>query len=322
MKDKFGRDIYYLRISVTDRCNLRCIYCMPENGVKFIPHKEILRFEEIIEIVKASTTIGISSVRLTGGEPLLRKGTVELIRMLKDIKGINRVTMTTNGTLLSKYAKELKSAGITSINVSLDTLMPDKFRKITRNGDINDVIEGIKKAVGEGITTKLNVVLQKENLDEAADLIRFSKEMGTTIRFIEYMPLDSCIVLSEDPFVSAKELIRIIEETFGYIAETNYTMGDGPAKYIHIKSLDTEVGIIASISEPFCSRCNRIRLTSDGIIKPCLASNIGYDIKSILRVKHGEKDIINTIVNAIEAKPLMHHMNSKKQEIHMNKIGG
>jgi len=322
MKDKFGRNIYYMRISVTDRCNLRCVYCMPEEGVKFIPHDEILKFEEIEEIVEAAKSIGISSIRLTGGEPLVRKGITDLVKIINNINGINKVTLTTNGTLLAKYARGLKLAGIESVNVSLDTLNPEKFREITRRGNITDVIRGIEKSINEGIKTKLNVVLQKANLDEVAELIRFSKKTGAIIRFIEYMPLDSCIVLSENPFVPASKLIETISKDFGEITEIEENIGDGPAKYVKIKSINAEVGIIAAISEPFCSRCNRIRITSNGIIKPCLASNIGYDIKSVIRGEHRTKDIVDIIVKAIESKPLMHHMKEKKQSIHMNKIGG
>lgn len=322
MRDKFGRNIYYMRISVTDRCNLRCIYCMPETGVEFIPHSEVLKFEEIEEIVRASTSIGITSIRLTGGEPLVRRGITDLVRIIGNIKGINKVTMTTNGTMLGYFAKGLKSAGIDSINVSLDTLNPEKFKKITRRGNIDDVMRGIEKSVSEGIKTKLNVVLQKENLGEVGELIKFSKETGTIIRFIEYMPLDSCIILSEDPFVPAKKLIETVREEFGEVKEVVENLGDGPAKYIKIESINTEIGIIAAISEPFCTRCNRIRITSNGIIKPCLASNIGYDVKSVIRAKHKTEDITNVLIRAIESKPLMHHMNDKKQSIHMNKIGG
>jgi len=322
MRDKYGRDIYYLRISITDRCNLRCVYCMPDGIVNYIPHEDILRFEEIAEIVDSSTEIGFSSVRITGGEPLVRKGAPKLVGLLKGIKGIKRVTMTTNGTLLNKYAEELKEDGIDSINVSLDTLDTKKYRLITRNGNLNDVLSGIEKALNIGLNIKLNVVLQKGNVDEIKELIMYSKIMGVSIRFIEYMPLDSYVNLSEGSFVSSRRVIELIENKFGTIEETNKVTGDGPAKYIYIKHIGIYVGIISAISTPFCSSCNRIRITSNGVIKPCLASNIGYDIRSIVRKDHKREDITDVLIKAINDKPLKHHLTDGNSNIEMRKIGG
>lgn len=322
MRDRYGRDIYYLRISITDRCNLRCIYCMPDGIVNYISHKDILRFEEIAEIVDSATEIGFSSVRITGGEPLVRKGAPKLVGLLKEIKGIKRVTMTTNGILLNKYAKELKEKGIDSINVSLDTLDTKKYRLITRNGNLNDVLSGIEKALNIGLDIRLNVVLQKGNVDEIKELIRYSKTMGVSIRFIEYMPLDSCINLSEGSFVSSGRMIELIESEFGPIEETNNVLGDGPAKYINIKSIGIYIGIISAVSTPFCSSCNRIRITSNGIVKPCLASNIGYDIRNVVRRGHKREDITDVLIKAIDDKPLKHHLTDGSSNIEMRKIGG
>ncbi|MCK4544807.1 GTP 3',8-cyclase MoaA [candidate division WOR-3 bacterium] len=322
MRDRYGRDIYYLRISITDRCNLRCIYCMPNGIVNYIPHKDILRFEEISEIVDSATEIGFSSVRITGGEPLVRKGAPKLVGLLKEIKGIKRVTMTTNGILLNKYAEELKEKGIDSINVSLDTLDTKKYRLITRNGNLNDVLSGIEKALNIGLDIRLNVVLQKGNVDEIKELIRYSKTMGVSIRFIEYMPLDSCINLSEGSFVSSGRMIELIESEFGPIEETDYVVGDGPAKYINIKSIGIYMGIISAVSTPFCSSCNRIRITSNGIVKPCLASNIGYDIRNVVRRGHKREDITDVLIKAIDDKPLKHHLTDGNSNIEMRKIGG
>ncbi len=322
MRDNYGRDIYYLRISITDRCNLRCVYCMPDGIINYIPHKDILRFEEIAEIVDSATEIGFSSVRITGGEPLVRKGAPKLVGLLKEIKGVKRVSMTTNGILLNKFAEELKKEGIDSINVSLDTLDTKKYKSITRIGNLNDVFSGIEKALNIGLDIKLNVVLQKGNIDEIEELIEYSKNMGVSVRFIEYMPLDSCMKLSDEPFVSARRMIELIENKFGTIEETDKVVGDGPAKYINIKSISMYVGIISAVSTPFCSTCNRIRITSNGIVKPCLASNIGYDIRSIVRKDHKREDIMDVLIKAIDDKPLKHHLMDGNSNIEMRKIGG
>lgn len=320
MLDEQGREINYLRISVTDLCNLRCKYCTPEEGVPKKCHSEILSIEEIVQVVKASAKLGINKVRLTGGEPLVRKGIVELVRQISDIQGINEVAMTTNGILLKKYAKSLKEAGLTRVNISLDTLNEDKYEDITRGGKLNDVLDGIKAAKEAGLyPLKLNVVLTKGfNDDEIEEFMNISMENDIDIRFIELMPIGKNGLKSNENFIENTIVLKKNPNLISVVSKDK----SAPAKYYKLEGAKGRIGLIKPISSHFCSNCNRLRLTADGKIKLCLHSNKEIDIRKTLREKG---DILSVIRKAIRVKPKEHHLNQENYtpiDREMFQIGG
>jgi cyclic pyranopterin phosphate synthase len=304
--DGEGREINYLRISVTDLCNLRCRYCIPEEGIIKKCHSDILRIEEIEEIVKVSRKLGVNKVRLTGGEPLVRRGIVDLVQKISSIPGINEVALTTNGTLLKEYAKPLKEAGLKRVNVSLDTLQENKYKYITKRGNLKTVIEGIKAAKEVGLTPlKLNVVLVKGfNDDEIDDFVKLTIKNEVDIRFIELMPIGDNGDWSKEHSISNKIVLEKYPNLIPIVSEDK----SAPAQYYKLPAAKGKVGLINPISSHFCSSCNRIRLTADGKIKPCLHSNEEIDIKTILR-ENG--DILPIITKAVRVKPKAHHINEQ-----------
>ncbi len=314
MKDAFNREIDYLRISLTDLCNLRCVYCMPKEGVNKKEHNEILSFERIIEIVKATVTLGIKKVRLTGGEPLVRKGIIKICQDIANIKGIETLAITTNGILLKKYAKELYCAGVNRLNISLDTLNKDKYFRITRGGNIDDVLEGLKEAKRVGFKQiKINCVLIKNfNDDEIIDFANFAKDNDLDIRFIELMPIGEARDL-KDSFLSNDEILLKIPE----LIPLTY---DGVSKQYGFKNSRGKISLISPLSHSFCTTCSRIRLTSDGKIKPCLHSDAEIDLNNL----HGE-ELVKKLKEAIYSKPKEHLLTKKKNSDssrRMNEIGG
>ncbi len=320
MLDEEGREINYLRISITDLCNLRCRYCMPEEGVLKKCHSEILTLEEIEEVVKASTKVGINKIRLTGGEPLARKGIVELVRKISSVQGINEVTLTTNGTLLKEYAAPLKEAGLHRVNISLDTLKKDKYEYITRGGRLSDVFDGIEAAKSAGLKPlKLNVVLLKGfNDDEIEDFVKLTLNNEIDVRFIELMPIGEKGEMSKEHFISNS----IVLDKYPSLKPIENTDKSAPARYYSIDGAKGRIGLINPISSHFCSKCNRLRLTADGKIKPCLHSNEEIDVKTTLREKG---DILPILVRAIKVKPKEHHLNEENYtKVHreMVEIGG
>ncbi|WP_022670326.1 GTP 3',8-cyclase MoaA [Hippea alviniae] len=316
--DKFGRKINYLRISVTDRCNFRCIYCMPKEGIEWKPMSEILSYEEIALFVKVAAGLGIRKIKLTGGEPLVRKGVENLIEMLKSIDGIEEISLTTNGSLLKKYAKSLKEAGLDRITVSLDTLKAERFKFITRMGDLRDVLDGFEAIEDAGFKdTKINTVVMKGvNDDEILDLVEFALKVKCDIRFIEFMPTD--IVKDwRRYFISISEIKRIIKDK--YELEHSDKKTNGPSDYFKIDG--GFVGFITPLSSAFCSVCNRIRLTSDGFILPCLGHPDRVGVREALK-EENEIKISKLIKYAVEIKPKEHAL--LKEGIHssMAAVGG
>ena len=302
------RKIDYLRVSVTDRCNLRCIYCMPEKGVKFISHEEILSFEEIEYVVRLyAKNLGITKVRLTGGEPLVRKGILSLINSLNNIKELTDISMTTNGIYLSEYAKELFSVGLKRLNISLDTLDTEQYSKITRLGNLSDVLKGIDSALKAGFkNVKLNaVIINNVNVDQIAALAELTLTLPVSVRFIEYMPING----DRDKLFPADKMIGIIKSKYN-LEKADVRIGNGPAIYYKIPNSKGYVGFITAMSNHFCSSCNRMRLTSDGKLRPCLLSNIEVDIKGILRGGLQNKDeiLIERFKEALKLKPAHHHL--------------
>lgn len=312
MKDTFDRKIDYLRISVTDLCNLRCEYCMPKDGVVKCLHNEIISPERIKEIVSICVSLGINKVRISGGEPLVRKGIIDICKYIKEIDGVKELCLTTNGILLEKYAKELFDAGVDRINVSLDTLNKDKYLKITRGGNIVDVLNGLKKINEIGFkNTKLNVVLIKGfNDDEINDFISFSNKNNIVVRFIELMNIGEAKKLSPFCFISNDIVLN-------KCPSLKFIKYDGVTKLYEYEN--AKIGLISPISHKFCSSCSRIRLTSDGKIKPCLHSKEEIDLNNL----HGE-ELKDAIMKSFAIKPKEHHLEeeSSSSNRYMNQIGG
>lgn len=323
MLDRYGRVINYLRISVTDRCNLRCCYCMPE-GVQDVGMKNILTFEEIWEIVRTGVSLGIMHIRITGGEPLVRKGCVDLIRGIREIPGVETITMTTNGVLLGNYGKQLKEAGVDGVNISLDTLDSEEFYKITGKRELQEVLAGIRAAKTAGLPVKLNAVNRKE-LDPIP-LVRYAQEENLPLRFIEIMPVGY-----GKKYVgrSNEELRETLEAVCGKAEcmtnrEELSRMGSGPAVYYQFSDLKVPVGFISAIHGKFCDTCNRVRLTAEGYLKLCLCYDEGEDLRRVLR--EGEKENLRTIMEqTIFRKPAAHcfeHPAEMTERHEMVKIGG
>lgn len=308
ISDSFQRPINYLRISVTDRCNLRCVYCMPDGGVELMPHADILTYEEIITIVRAAAELGINKVRLTGGEPLVRLGLAELVKMLAAIKPIDDISLTTNGILLTKYAAELKSAGLTRVNVSLDTLKPERFAEITRCGKLEDTLNGIQAAHQAGLApVKINaVVMAGFNEDELVDFAGKTVNEGWNVRFIEHMPVSGDEEV-DSRLVSVSEMRQRIE-TLGPLEPTRVDAGNGPAKYYKLPGATGTIGFITPVTEHFCYQCNRLRLTADGKLRLCLLLEDEMDLRGPLRDGASVEELKKLIGQAILNKPKSHHL--------------
>ncbi|WP_099188296.1 GTP 3',8-cyclase MoaA [Tepidibacter mesophilus] len=302
MIDSYQRRINYLRISVTDLCNLRCRYCMPNEGIDKISHSDVLTLEEIETIAKVFVELGVDKIRITGGEPLVRKGMLGLIENIGKLEGLKDFAITTNGIMLKKHAKELKDAGVNRLNISLDTLDEEKYEYITRGGQLKDALDGIKKAQEVGLSPiKLNTVLIKGfNDDEIQDLVDFTNS-GIDVRFIELMPMGEARNWAIDNFISNEYVL----EKINGLKEVKRDDINSPANYYKLPSAKGKVGFINPISCKFCSNCNRVRLTSDGKLKLCLHSNEEVDLKTPLRNKEDIKDII---IDAISKKPKEHHL--------------
>jgi cyclic pyranopterin phosphate synthase len=301
LRDNFDRHITYLRVSVTDRCNMRCVYCIPE-GAQFIPHEEILTYDEIERIVKVGAGAGIRKVRLTGGEPLARKNIDRLVAQLARIESLEDLSLTTNGLLLAEQAEALAAAGLKRVNVSLDTLNPAKFKEICRRGDIETVIAGIRAAGAAGLRpVKVNaVVMRGRNEKEAADFVRFALDEGVIVRFIEYMPFNKdeewrARYVSRDETIAS--LGGLIDASDGGRIDPS-----APARYFKIKGSDASVGFISPISHGFCNMCNRMRLTPGGQLLACLLSPSGVDVKAIMRSGGSDDEIRDAFSRATESK--------------------
>ncbi len=313
MKDRFGRDITYLRISVTDLCNLRCKYCMPESGVESLCHSDILTLEEIVEIVKVAAKNGIKKIRLTGGEPLVRRGFVHLCKEISKIEQIEDIAITTNGVHLKNMADDLFENKVKRINFSLDTLVKEKYNDITRRNDFDKTMESLFYAIEKGFKVKLNVVLIGGfNDDEIENFVKLANDYDLEVRFIELMQIGETANWSKDKFVSNKIVLE-------KVPKLEFDGVSGVAKIYKIKGQKGKIGLISPISCSFCSDCNRIRLTSDGKLKPCLHSKDEINLKGL----SGE-ELEEVFKRGIFDKPEKHHLEEGKSESarDMNKIGG
>ena len=304
--DPFGRTIEYLRISVTDRCDLRCSYCMSED-VEFLPRQDILSFEEIIRLAKSFAQLGVTKIRLTGGEPLMRKKLPELVASIKAIEGIEEVVMTTNGTLLTKYAQPLFEAGLSRLNISLDTLKADRFQKLTRRDRLQAVLDGIAEAKKYAFSSiKLNAVIMRGmNDDEIVPLTDFALENDLDISFIEEMPLGEVGYDRSVTFLASADIKNKIEEKHSLVA-SNYKTG-GPAVYSSIAGYKSKIGFISPHTNNFCSDCNRVRITAVGRLLLCLGNENSQDLRSIIRDGCSDEELRNKLISALQLKPEKHN---------------
>ena len=324
ISDSFQRPINYLRISVTDRCNLRCVYCMPEDGVNLMSHGDILTYEEIRTVVKAAAEIGINKIRITGGEPLVRMGVADLVKMLAGIDTVDDISLTTNGILLAEHAAGLKEAGLRRVNISLDTLRPNRFRQITRCGELEDTLSGIQAAGTAGLDpVKINVVVMAGiNDDEIIDFARKTASDGWHVRFIEHMPVNG-----EEPVVTrlfpVSEMRKRIE-SLGVLEPWKVDVGNGPAKYFRLPGASGTIGFITPVTEHFCYQCNRLRLTADGKLRPCLLSEDEIALREPLRRGATADELKNLIEKAVAGKPRGHRLaeGKKRNGRPFSQVGG
>ncbi|MDD5273936.1 MAG: GTP 3',8-cyclase MoaA [Methylovulum sp.] len=324
--DRFGRTVDYLRISITDRCDFRCVYCMAEDMV-FLPRAQILTLEEIYTLAQAFTELGVKKIRITGGEPLVRKGALELLQAIGRLHGLQELVLTTNGSQLESMAVALQAAGVKRVNISLDTLDTDKFKAITRTGDLAQVIKGIKAATAAGFERiKLNaVILKNRNHQEVCDLVGFAVEQGVDISFIEEMPLGVVAQHNRsDAYYSSDSIKADLAQAFTLLPSTATT--GGPSKYFQVAGTNTRVGFISPHSTNFCSTCNRVRLTVEGRLLLCLGNEHSVDLKQVLRTSPGDGAALKqAIIEAMQIKPEKHEFNIHEQPVilrYMNMTGG
>ena len=326
--DQYSRHINYLRVSVTDRCDLRCVYCMKEK-MTFLPRNEILTLEEIERLCDNFIEMGVEKIRLTGGEPLVRTDVIKLIKNLnikKENSNLNEITLTTNGTLLKYYAKELKENGINRINVSLDTINKFKYKNITRFGNLEKVINGIKEAIKNNIKVKINTVAMKNfNEDELEELILWANKLNIDITFIEVMPMQETDISRYMQFASLDKIFTKLDKKFNFIKNNQNT--GGPATYYVSENISIKIGFITPISNNFCASCNRIRITSTGKLFMCLGQNDHIDFREILRSDYSNDFIKEKISQALKIKPKRHDFLIEKDSVpyverHMNVTGG
>ncbi len=324
--DRFGRTVSYLRLSVTDRCDLRCVYCMSEN-MQFVPRSQLLTLEEIIRVARTFVALGVNKIRITGGEPLTRRNILKVFRELGELDDLKDLTLTTNATQLTKYARALHEAGVSRINISLDSLRPDRFRRITRVGQLEKTLAGIDAALDAGFKkVKINAVMLKHiNHDEAVDLVEFARRRGLDISFIEEMPLGLIDDrLRVDTYYSSNNILADLRRRYELIATTEKT--GGPARYYRMSDSDSRVGFISPHSHNFCDSCNRVRLTAEGLLLLCLGQEHSVDLRRVVRANPADDEALrNAIVQSMQIKPKGHNFDLNTREVilrHMNVTGG
>lgn len=325
--DSFGRTVKYVRLSVTDRCDLRCVYCMAEE-MTFLPRAEVLSIEEFTTLGRTFVELGVTKLRITGGEPLVRRGTIELLQNLGQLPGLNELCLTTNGTHLPQYAQAIRDAGVKRINISLDSLDPERFRRLTRFGDINQVLAGIKAAQQAGLRIKLNcVALKHYNADEVPKLVKFALNEGLDISFIEEMPLGQ---ISEHgraaEYVSSDELRDQLSRYYRLVPQEEIQSDAGPSRYWQVEGFSSRIGFISPHSHNFCSSCNRVRVTATGRLLLCLGNEHSTDLRQVLRAENYSNEALRaSIINAMHHKPERHffELNEEPQIVRfMNMTGG
>lgn len=320
MQDQMGRSIDYLRVSVTDRCNLRCVYCMPPEGIPLLPRQDLLSFEEIERVCICAARLGITKLKLTGGEPLTRLGLPDLARRLRAVPGIQQVTITTNGVLLKEYAADLADAGIEIVNVSLDSFRPDQFFKITRRDCLPQVLQGISAALSAGLQVRINCVPSyASDWEDLLSIAELAKDSPIDVRFIEEMPIGQGDMGAGIP---SQELRSLLASRYGPLTPVGQK-GNGPAVYETLEGFTGRIGFISAVTENFCHRCNRIRLTSAGFLKLCLDSDEGLDLRKLLREEIGDSELLSRMQDAIAHKPKGHQFGTHHPfPSSMSQIGG
>lgn len=322
MIDRYGRTIDYMRISVTDRCNLRCVYCVPECGVTRIPTERLLTEEELLRITRAAAKEGIAHVKVTGGEPLLRPNLAGLVQKIREIPGIETVTLTTNGILLPDQIDALAAAGICGINISLDTLNKERYRSLTRGGELERALAGLEAAKRQkGVTVKVNAVLYETHWEEdALTLAALAKKDPVHVRFIEHMPLGT---EAEERPVREDAILALLQKEYGKCEGYQGKIGEGPGHYVTFPGMTGKIGFISAISHKFCSGCNRLRLTADGDLRMCLQSKEGIPLRELLRDGATDEKLREVLRGCIQQKPEGHQMTEQKIEAEgMCQIGG
>lgn len=314
MEDLYGRVVTYLRVSVTDRCNLRCRYCMPLDGVRFHEPADLLTWEEYLRVVRAAASLGVRRIRVTGGEPTTRPGLVDFVREVAATPGIEDVSLTTNGMLFAGMASALKAAGLRRVNISLDSLRPERFRHLTHYGDWQAVWNAVEAALAAGLhPVKLNcVALRGENDDELADFVALTRDRPLHVRFIELMPLGTSHPWTRARLFSAAEMRERIAERYTLVPDT--LEGGGPARYYRVPGFAGTVGVITAMTENFCHSCNRVRLTADGELQPCLGSLLAMDLRGPLRAGLSAEALQRLVAKGIRAKPERHLMEEYLEE--------
>lgn len=321
MTDQFGRNIKYLRVSITDRCNLKCFYCMP-HGAPPVQHRDILRYEEIARVVRIAASLGITKVRITGGEPLVRKDCVQLIKMIREIPEIDTIAMTTNGILLPEYLSELVQAGLNAVNISVDTLQQQRFRAITGCDAMPDWNALLRCCVQAGITTKTNTVLLAENREEWAEIAALAQDLPICVRFIEQMPLGQGIVDEQN---TAQAVLEQLRGRWSDLQPAETQDCSAPARYYTSGKLMGAIGVIAPMTHQFCRSCDRVRLTSTGQLKPCLSYATHVDVRARLRGGASDEEIQELLRQSIYQKPANHCFGMQADDAErqtMNRIGG
>ena len=320
MTDQYGRPVRYLRISLTDRCNLRCRYCMPEQGVDLCAHADLLRYEEIVAIARAALACGIDTFKLTGGEPLVRRGVPLLVAALKELPGTRQVTLTTNGLLLGDQLDALVAAGLDAVNVSLDTLDETQYHTLTRRAFAPGAVVDTVRAAARRLPVKINAVLLPETADQWLPLARLAADPGVDVRFIEQMPIGKG---QADPGLAGDKVLAALRQAWPDLAPCHEPRGNGPAHYYKSAGLTGRIGFIDAVSHRFCASCNRLRLTCTGMLRPCLCYDDGTDLRALLRGGAGPDELKKAVEQAIAAKPEGHCFGAghgSRQT--MNRIGG
>ena len=324
MIDGHGRKINYLRLSVTDRCNLRCRYCMPADGVPLLPHGGILRYEELLLVARTAVKLGIEKIRVTGGEPLIRKGILGFLSRLAGIPGLRQLVLTTNGILLEEMAEPLKDAGVQRLNISLDSLVPENFARITRGGDVSRVLSGIAAAERAGFPIKLNMVVMRGiNDHEVVDFAALTLDRRYTVRFIEFMPSDGEGVEWRSNVVPGREILDRVAERYPF-EEIRRGELAGPAQDYRIRGAAGTIGLITPVTGHFCDGCNRIRVTASGMARGCLFSREEMDLKPLLR-EEGAPGLEKALLGVVRFKPEKHRLSEddpEKRPLRMSRVGG
>ena len=326
LADQFNRPITYLRISVTDKCNLRCVYCMPERGLPWLPKDDILSYEEIVRLAQAAASVGVRSVRISGGEPLVRRNLDRLVASLRAIDGIDDIALSTNALLLEDSIAALTAAGLTRVNISLDTLKPDRFEKIARRPGLDRVLAGIDAAIAHGLTpVKINVVVMRgENDDELEAFAQWTRERAVYVRFIELMPVHENLGIQREAYIGSDEILDRVRR-IGDLRPVPGPGGNGPARYFAFDDAPGAVGVISPLSHDYCERCNRVRLTADGRLRLCLFGDYELDLRTPLRAGVSNGDIAALLRSAMLIKPERHHLQLGETSSRMrafSEIGG